>query len=166
MKIKVSDLKKGAFIAKQGLVNPQCKDYGALQIMSVKVITEKFCTRWSDWGGYLPTLTSKDYIDRETAIIKMKNETGKVVEHRYWVDELTNPKSDFPNLVFLNATDWKSAHDEARKLVSAEWLSRAHREIRTTLTANYANIFKHSPIVGGKKDLRIKELVGELIDLL
>ena len=165
MKIDISDFKKGSFI-KLDVVNPQCESYGALQIMSVTVIVEKFCTRWSDWGGYLPTLTSKDYIDRQTIIIKFKNEKGKVFEQRYWLDELTNPKSDFPNLVFLKATDWKSAHDEVQKLVSKEWLNRAYRELRNTATGVYSNIFKHSNIEGSEKALRIKELVGELIDLL
>lgn len=165
MKIDISDLKKGSFI-KLDVINPQCDTYGALQIMGVKVIVEKFCTRWEDWGGFHRPYTDADYIDRQTIIITLKNETGKVLEQRYWLDELTNPKSDFPNLVFLKATEWKPAHDEVQKLISKEWLKLAHREIRTTLTANYANIFKHSTIVGSKKDLRIKELVGELIDLL
>ena len=165
MKIDISDLKKGSFI-KLDVINPQCDTYGALQIMGVKVIVEKFCTRWEDWGGYHRPYTDADYIDRQTIIITLKNEKGKVLEQRYWLDELTNPKSDFPNLVLLTATEWKPAHDEVQKLISKEWLNLAHREIRTTLTANYANIFKHSKIVGSEKALRIKELVGELVDLL
>lgn len=165
MKIDISDFKKGSFI-KLDVVNPQCETYGALQIMSVKVIVEKFCTRWEDWGGYHRPYTDADYIDRQTIIITLKNEKAKVFEQRYWLDELTDPKSDFPNLVLLSATDWKSAHDEVQKLVSKEWLNRAYRELRNTATDVYSNIFKHSTIVGSKKDLRIKELVGELIDLL
>ena len=157
MKIDISDFKKGSFI-KLDVVNPQCETYGALQIMSVKVIVEKFCTRWEDWGGYHRPYTDADYIDRQTIII--------IFEQRYWLDELTDPKSDFPNLVLLSGTDWKSAHDEVQKLVSKEWLNRSYRELRQTATGVYADIFKHSNIEGSKKALRIKELVGELIDLL
>ena len=165
MKIDISDLKKGSFI-KLDVVNPQCESYGALQIMSVKVIVEKFCTRWEDFGGYHRPYTDADYIDRQTIIIKLKNEKGKVFEQRYWLDELTNPKSDFPNLVLLSGTDWKSAHDEVQKLVSKEWLNRAYRELGHTVNGVYANIFKHSKIEGSEKALRIKELVGELVELL
>ena len=165
MKIDISDFKKGSFI-KLDVLNPQCDTYGALQVMGVNVITEKFCTRWEDWGGCHRPLTSRDYIDRQIIIIKLKNEKGECVEQRYWLDELTNPKTDFPNLVLLSGTDWKSAHDEVQKLVSKEWLNRAYRELRLTATGVYANIFKHSNIEGSEKALRIKELVGELIDLL
>lgn len=165
MKIDISDLKRGSFI-KLDVINPRCDTYGALQIMGVNVITEKFCTRWEDWGGYHSPSTDADYIDRQTIIIKLKNEQGKVVEQRYWLDELTNPKSDFPNLVLLTATDWKSAHDEVQKLVSKEWLNRAYRELRHTTSGVYADIFKYSKIDGSEKALRIKELVGELVELL
>ena len=165
MKIDISDLKKGSFI-KLDVVNPQCDTYGALQIMGVKVITEKFCTRWEDWGGYHRPLTDADYKDRQTIIITLKNEKAKVFEQSYWLDELTNPKSDFPNLVLLTATEWKPAHDEVQKLVSKEWLNRAYRELGNTTNRVYSAIFKHSKIEGSEKALRIKELVGELIDLL
>lgn len=165
MKIDISDLKKGSFI-KLDVINPRCDTYGAMQIMGVRVISEKFCTRWEDFGGYHSPSTDADYIDRQTIIIKLKNEHGKVVEQRYWLDELTDPKSDFPNLVLLSGTDWKSAHDEVQKLVSKEWLNRAYRELRHTATGVYADIFKHSNIDGSEKALRIKELVGELVELL
>ena len=77
--VDISDFKKGSFI-KLDVVNPQCETYGALQIMSVKVIVEKFCTRWEDWGGYHRPYTDADYIDRQTIIITLKNEKAKVFE--------------------------------------------------------------------------------------
>ena len=165
MKIDINDFVKGKFI-KANVVNPRCDNYGPLQIVSVQVITEKFCTRWEDWGGYHRPLTSRDYVDRQTAIITVKNEKGKKLELRYWLDELTNPKYDFPNLVFLTSTDFKSAHEEVKKMVSAERLNRAHKEILGAIRGKYAEIFSHTKIVGGEQNEKIFQLVDELYTVL
>jgi len=157
MKIDINDFVKGKFI-KADVVNPRCDTYGPLQIVSVQVITEKFDTNW--YGR------ETHYIDRQTAIITVKNEKGKKLELRYWLDELTDKKSDFPNLVFLTSTDFKSAHDEVNKLVSAEWLNRAHKEILGAIRGNYAEIFSHTKIVGGERNEKIFQLVDELYTVL
>ena len=163
MKVDLSDFKKGRFI-KDETVNPSCDTYGPLKIMSVSTSIERFCTVWDDGWGRRPT--EDDYINRQAVTILVKNKDGKNVKLGYWLDELTNKKSDFPNLVFLSSKKWEDAIKEAEKLTCSELLADKHVELLNGIRCVYGDIYKLTNVVGGEKNNRIRELTAELYELL
>ena len=158
--MKQEDLRKGMFLC-TGTVNPVCEDFGPLELVSWRTKVDKFCTNPNDWGGYLH---KEHYIDRNTTILKFRNQSGKVFETSYWEDELFD--GHWNPLTPLKATNLHDAQKEVFKMQASKKLDRELDFLKKYLKGHNEELKRWLYIVGGEDNKKISKKLTELSALL
>lgn len=159
--MKVGELKKGMFFH-TGSFAKQHNDYGPLQVVSLTVKTEKYNTTWNDMWSHYPDR----YIDRDTLILKFRNEKGKVDTLWYWKDECEKGDYAEERVFPLNATNFADAHNEWERYMANKKLNMMHRQIGNTIAGNYEQICSLTMVADSEENETILKAINTLHKLL